>query len=318
MQHEPQKTIRVEIVTPVHNRREITLQCLRSLSRIDSTGLDIHIVIVDDGSTDGTSAAIRDQFPDVEVVEGDGSLWFTEGTNVGMRAALEHDPKYLLLINDDSVFDSRFLINLVETAESHPRSVVGPLLLLWDQPHKLFQTAPVWDTWGGGWRHWYQQTVWTVPDRPFRVDIIVGNCVLVPAAAVRECGLMDARRFPSFGDAEYTPRLKRAGWDLLIDPRARVFCMPNTVFPSARRLGLVRLLKALFFDLKDVHNLRRRFFANWCAAPSRAAAVTAFIAFLVRIPLGKSIETAKWIDAQTEPPLAETFRGRMVDEAPAE
>ena len=54
---------RVELVTPVHNRRDITLQCLRSLSRIDRTGLDIHITVVDDGSTDGTGDAIREQFP---------------------------------------------------------------------------------------------------------------------------------------------------------------------------------------------------------------------------------------------------------------
>src|SRR5436190_255750 len=102
MSREP---IRVGIVAPVHNRREITLQCLKSLSRIDSAGLDVHAVIVDDGSTDGTSDGIREQFPSVELIEGDGNLWFTEGTNVGIRAALKHDPKYLLLINDDEVFD---------------------------------------------------------------------------------------------------------------------------------------------------------------------------------------------------------------------
>src|SRR5437868_1085131 len=120
MRREP---IRVEIVAPVHNRREITLQCLRSLSRIDRTGLDVNIFIVDDGSTDGTSEAIREQFPSVKLIQGDGNLWFTEGTNTGVRAALKHDPKYVLLINDDSVFDEHFLVRLVETAETNPRSV---------------------------------------------------------------------------------------------------------------------------------------------------------------------------------------------------
>ena len=296
--------VRVAVVAPVHNRKEITLQCLRSLSRIESDGLDIHIVIVDDGSTDGTSEAIREQFPSVEVIQGDGTLWFTEGTNVGVRAGLKHDPKYVLLMNDDSVFDSRFLTALVETAEANPHSVVGPLLLLWDQPHKVFQTSPVWDTWRGGWRHWHQQTVWTVPNRPWNVDLIVGNCVLVPAAAIEKCGLMDSRHFPNFGDAEYTPRLKHHGWRLLIDPRARVFCQPNTEFPRIRTRSFGRIVKALLLDLKDPYNLRWRFFSHWYTAPNRLAAVAAFTSFLVRMPFRRSNESYQ---APAEKPLADLF-----------
>ena len=173
--------IRVEIVAPVHNRKDITLKCLKSLSRLNTTGLDVHVVIVDDGSSDGTSEAIAAQFPEVEVVQGDGNLWYTEGTNVGVRAGLKHDPAFVLMINDDAVFDQDFLVFMVETARKHERSIVGSLLMLWDTPHKLFQIAPVWDTWYGDWRHWSQQTVWTVPNKPWNVDLIVGNCVLVPS-----------------------------------------------------------------------------------------------------------------------------------------
>jgi GT2 family glycosyltransferase len=59
--------------------------------------------------------------------------------------------------------------------------------------------------------HWFHQTVWTVPEKPWRVDLIVGNCVLVPTEAIKEVGLMDSKRYPNFGDAEYTPRLRRKG-----------------------------------------------------------------------------------------------------------
>ena len=305
--------ISVAVVTPVHNRREITLQCLKSLSRIKAKGLQVKTIVVDDGSTDGTGEAIAAEFPDIEVIRANGDLWFTEGTNVGVRRALESGPKYILMMNDDQVFDEDFLKYLVETAEANPRSVVGPLLLLWDQPHRLFQVAPTWNTWLGGWQHWYQQTVWTVPDRPWEVDLIVGNCVLVPADAIRECGLMNSKRYPNFGDAEYTPRLKRSGWKLLIDPRSRVFCQPNAIPPRVRKKGLRTLFNDLVIDLKNVHNLRRRWYSYVDSAPSKLAGAAGFASFLVRAATGSSPESPAFTKNRVEPPLRKTFSSTTID-----
>jgi GT2 family glycosyltransferase len=302
--------IRVEIVAPVHNRKDITLQCLQSLSRLDTTGLDVRVVIVDDGSTDGTSEAIRLKFPGVEVVQGSGDLWYTEGTNVGVRAALKRDPDFILMINDDAVFDSGFLRHMVETALRHKRSIVGSLLLLWDTPHRLFQVAPVWDTWRGDWRHWIEQTVWTIPRKPWKVDLIVGNCVLVPAEAFREGGLMDSKRYPNFGDAEFTPRLKRLGWELLIDPRARVFCQPNAIPPRVRSMGLKKMYSTLITDLGSGHNLRRRFHAYIYGAPSKFRGFLGFIVFLFRSALNRG----SFKKSEGEEPLSKTFASAVVDD----
>jgi len=304
--------IRVEVVFPVHNRRELTLQCLRSLARIDSEGLDVHTVMVDDGSTDGTSEAIEKEFPEVEIIRADGSLWFTEGTNVAVRAALKHNPDYVLMMNDDQIFDSKFLKVMVETAEKYPRSVVGSLLLLWDAPHKLFQVSPRWETLSGGWRHWSHQTVWTVPEKPWEVGIIVGNCLLVPVKAIEEGGLMDSKRFPNFGDAEYTPRLRKKGWRLLIEPRARVFCQPNNIPAKIVRMSLKEKFDALFVNLGNPHNLRRRLYASWYTAPTRLHGLAAFFVFHIRILLKINAEATTWGEKQKEKPIAEMFAHGIV------
>ncbi len=305
-----ERLIKVAIVTPVYNRREITMNCLRSLSRIESEGLDVSVFIVDDGSSDGTSGAIAAEFPGVHVIQGTGDLWFTEGTNVGVREAMRHDPDYVLMINDDAVFDQSFLKNMVETAEANERSIVGSLLLLWDTPHRLFQVAPLWDVWSGGWKHWYEQTVWTIPKVPWQVDLIVGNCVLVPAEAIRQHGLMDSRRFPNFGDAEYTPRLKKAGWKLLIDPSARVFCQPNTPPKRLSKVPFREKFRMLVTDLGHPHNLRRRFYAGFYGAPNRFEGVLSFFVFLARAATGSSPES-EGNSYENEPDLADTFRDRV-------
>lgn len=296
---------KVEIVFPCFNRREITLQCLRSLSRIDKTGLGVHVVVVDDGSTDGTGDAMRAEFPEVEIFNGDGNLWFTAGTNRGIEAALKHKPDYVLCINDDEIFERNFLRQMVETAEANPRVVVGALLVLWDDMKTVFQVAPRWKTWRGGWRHYTQQSIDTVPDEPFEVGIIVGNCVLVPAAAIRECGLMDEKNFINFGDAEWTPRMKRLGWKLLIEPRAHVFCQPNAPTKPLRELSWREIYQTLWANKGKLQNLRVQFRCFLASAPSKPEAITAFAIHVAKLGLQS---TGLWREKEiSEKPLAEEF-----------
>ncbi len=313
MNNKSKKSKRVEIITPVHNRRDITLQCLKSLERINRDDLDIHIIIVDDGSTDGTAEAVKENYPNVEIVRGDGNLWFTAGMNRGIEKALEYNPDYILTINDDEVFDANFLQYLIGTAKKYPHSVVGSLLLLWDQPHKVFQVSPKWETFSGGFRHWRKQTVWTVPDNPWEVEIIVGNCVLFPVEAIKECGLMNEKRFPHFGDAEYTPRMRKKGWKLLIEPRSRVFCQPNDPPPSLRSMPVKKAFNKLFIDLGNAHSLRRRLNANLDGASNRLEGLTAFSMFFVRYLAGKNIE-GNWAETIKEIPLKETFADKILSD----
>lgn len=307
------KLTKIAVVTPVHNRREMTIECLRSLSAINSDGLDVHVIVVDDGSTDGTSEAIANEFPGVEVIDGNGELWFTEGTNVGVRAAFKGSPDFIVMMNDDQIFDADFLVSAVRTAKENPRSVVGSLLILWDDRKTLFQVSPQWNTWQGGWRHWYRQTIDTIPNRPWHVDLIVGNCLLVPSDAFRECGLMNSDRYPNFGDAEFTPRLKKRGWKLLIDPGSKVFCQPNAVPPAIRDQSLRNSYRTLIADLKSGPNLRRRLYANLDSAPSRLQGLVAFAIFLVRLALSKTHEKIEYGKNLPEIPLKELFADAVVD-----
>lgn len=307
------KPIRVEIVTPVFNRRDETLECLRSIDRCDASGLALHTIIVDDGSTDGTAEAVAGQFPHVQIVPSSGDLWYTAGANLGMKTALTHDPDYVLLINNDQVFEEKCIRAMVECAERHPKSVVGAILLNRERPNEIFQVSPKWETWKGGFRHWYKQTLATIPNKPWRAEIIVGNCVLIPTEAIRRHGLMNEKRLPQYGDAEFTPRLRRAGWELLIEPRARVFCKPNDVIAGFRKLPFRKKVKKLFGSPTGGYSIQRHFYSSLGGAPNAATGIAAFIIGIVRAAFGRSYESS-WAFSQPEAPLSETFAEAVVDD----
>lgn len=306
------KPIRLAIVSPVHNRRELTLQCLRSLSRIDRTGLEVQVFIVDDGCTDGTREAIVEQFPDVSVVPGTGDLWYTAGTNLGIVAALKHKPDYILCINDDSIFDEKCIVRMIARAEKHERSVIGSLLLLWDTPHRVFQVAPVWKTWQGGWQHWYQQTIWTVPSVPWEVDVIVGNCVLYPAAVFEEVGLMRPQVSAQYGDAEFTTRLKKNGWRLMIEPSARVFCQPNYEHVSITTRPLRDQIDLLFRKRSSGMNIAHQLRLSIHTAPTKIAGLAAFAAFYARVARRKLFGSNG--QAAAEGNLSDHFAANVIKE----
>ena len=274
--------IKVEIVIPVFNRRDTTLQALQSLSRVNTVGLSVHLIIVDDGSTDGTSEAIRKAFPDVQIIAGDGTLHYAAGTNRGISEAETRSADYIVIANDDSVFHEEFLQRLVNTAKKNPRSIVGALLLLWDQPHRVFQVDFRWKTLRGGWQQADRSSFFDLPSKPFEVEGLAGNCVLIPADAVRQCGLMDEVRFPhGWGDIQYFVRMRKAGWRLLVDPRAYVWCEPNTNPAPLHTLGLRKTLRVLFRDRRHPLNLQRQFIARWESAPNKVAAIGAYAAYLL-------------------------------------
>jgi GT2 family glycosyltransferase len=277
--------IKVAIVTPVHNRKNLTLLCLRSLHAADHSGLAIHIIVVDNGSTDGTSEAIHQQFPAVEIVAGDANFWYTAGTNRGIQAALLRKPDYILAINDDQVFHAQALQRLVLCAQQNRKAVIGALLLDWDHPENVMATGGRWDTWYGGWRHPRTLTVKNAPRDRWEVELIVGNCVLYPVEAIAQVGLMNEKAIPMYGDAEYTPRMRRAGWTLMIEPRSYVWCQPNTVSPSLRRLPIRKALSALIFDQMNSNNLIVGSRVYWLEAPSHIMGLVAYFIRIVRLAL---------------------------------
>src|SRR5687768_12144601 len=103
----------LQIILPVHNRRETTLQILRHLQKQSFT--QWRLILVDDGSTDGTAEHARELLPSITVVKGSGNLWWAGGLQAGIDLLKKEKTSHedlVLFLNDDQTFDEDFLSRL--------------------------------------------------------------------------------------------------------------------------------------------------------------------------------------------------------------
>ncbi len=246
----------VAAVVPVHNGRELTLTLLASLERVTYPALEI--IVVDDGSTDGTAEAVADRFPRVRVVTGDGTLWWSGGINAGVGEALSRGAAFILTINNDIVVEPGFLEPLLESAGRTPRSIVTSKIH--DQSDRSAVSS------FGGTIDWLVGEIRDVTSRRDRCDFtalrscdwVNGSSTLIPAVVFREVGLLDEKGCPQYhGDAEFCLRARQHGYRLLADPRSVVY--RRTEVSTGNRALDTDNLRSLFRSVRSPFYFR----ANW-------------------------------------------------------
>ena len=206
----------VYILIPVHNRKEITLACLKCLKESGDL-LCYHIVVVDDGSTDGTSAAIHTLYPEVILLQGDGTLWWTGAILKGMEYAISKGSDYIIWLNDDCLPQSSSIETLLNACENNPLSIVGGQSL---DPDTLESS------YGGLIRTKSQVLpVHASKGECINCDALNGNFVCIPSDLVKSIGYPDYRRFSHYhGDAAYTYSAKLKGCQIIVIGQAIALC----------------------------------------------------------------------------------------------
>ena len=212
------------------NRRDKTVACLRALGA--SEGLDsvvLRAVLVDDGSSDGTAQAVREEFPWVEIVVSDGSLYWCRGMHLAFATAMATGFDHYLWLNDDTMLKPDALSGMLRCEAELRERIAAPVIIVGSTADPL-TGAP---TYGGERR----------PSRlrPFsvravaptevaqRCDTLTGNVVLVPALAARRVGNLDSAFEHAMADTDYGLRAVRRGVQLWVAPRVQGTCAHNPV-----------------------------------------------------------------------------------------
>jgi GT2 family glycosyltransferase len=225
MTPDAQRTIAV--LMTCYNRRETTLACLAQLAGQElPPNARVRNFLVDDGCTDGTGSAVRTAYPEAEVLEGDGTLFWCNGMRVAWEAAAKHSPSAYLWLNDDVSLEPDAVARLLrvlddtEVRQGVPAIVIGACR----DPHSG-QTS-----YGG------QKRLGTHPARlrlldpgteAIPCDTFNGNIVLVSSATYRRIGGLRKFRH-TMGDIDYGLRARQHGCAVVLAPGYIGTCAINT------------------------------------------------------------------------------------------
>lgn len=207
--------MKIAVLITCHNRKAKTLACLDALSQNAlPASWELHVILVDDGSTDGTSEAVRQRFPSVEIIHGDGNLYWNKGMHRAFARAMEIGFDAYLWLNDDTVLDpDAFLLlsSAIDSALPDEVIVVGAI----SDPDSCYTTY-------GGLRDVaprfrpFLATLLDPIDRPQDVDVMNGNVVLIPNGVARKIGNLDPVFEHGMGDTDYSKRARKLGIRLLL------------------------------------------------------------------------------------------------------
>lgn len=217
--------MKIAILITCFNRCELTLACLEQLYLQD---LPFDVYLTDDGSTDGTLAAVEANYPEVKILHGDGNLFWGGGTRLAFAQALQADYDYYIWLNDDALLKPNALRILLDTHQQ---------LILQGEPNSIvvgsMQDPITKNTSYGG----FVEYSW----RPLKFKLINpssaiqecqtinGNLVLIPRSVAKIVGNLDPALPHMMGDFDYGLRARKLGCSIYLAPGYLGTCPRNTI-----------------------------------------------------------------------------------------
>lgn len=225
-----------------YNTKDFLRNCLNSIYQY-TRGIKFEVILVDNGSTDGSIEMLRQEFPQVKLIENRENLGFARANN---QAIKKSKGKYLLLFNPDSVFRANSLNKMIKFMDDHPEiGIVGCKIFNADgtiQPSnssfpnvfteflRVFQLKrmissvklrkKIGEKWGkllGLTLREYFRVYWD-SERMREVDWVTGACLLVRREAIEEVGLLDENFFMYYEDTDWCYRMRKRGWKVFYYP----------------------------------------------------------------------------------------------------
>jgi GT2 family glycosyltransferase len=218
------KTLTVIVLS--WNGRDLTRDTLASLAECRvPADWKLHVLVVDNASTDDSPRMVREEFPQVELLALAENRRFAGGNNAGIQRALEAGADAIMLLNNDVVADPKLLEKLIAALEEDPQAAAAAPLIYFAPP-----TDRIWYA-GGRCEPWLahssHRAIRQRDHGQFRsveeTGYLTGCCLMAKADAWKRVGLLDERYFIYAEDADWSLRAREAGFRLKFVPTARLW-----------------------------------------------------------------------------------------------
>jgi GT2 family glycosyltransferase len=241
----------LSIVLVCWNNKDYLEPCLNSLY-----GAGLHssfdVLVVDNGSKDGSQAMLREKFPQVRIIQNDDNLGLGKASNQGIEAS---NGKFVLLLNNDTIVNGSSIDAMVEFLEAHPETgAVGGRLLNPDGTVQscyynfstLLEEFLVATRIGEYFRKGYPSNITEMQVKP--VDWLCSACLMLRRSALDQVGLLDESYFIYGDEVDLQYRLKEAGWKISYLPDSDTIHYGGRSLDRWRRRKLVYRGKMLFYQ----------------------------------------------------------------------
>lgn len=222
--------MKIVAVMACHNRRRKTLECLqRFFEQARGPEVELGVVLLDDGSTDGTAEAVMDKFPHTVVLSGDGNHFWCGGMRLAWARAAECDPDHYLLLNDDTMLDPQALEELMALVGSASTEVIGVASIRDPDSGRA--------SYGG-----ISEGGHPMPPtgRAEACATFNANAVLVPRGVWQKLGIFHDAYTHGMGDFDYGYEAGRHGVQILQTPNFVGSCPRNSIKGTWRDRSLGR------------------------------------------------------------------------------
>jgi GT2 family glycosyltransferase len=209
--------VRACVIVPNWNGGESLKDCLNSLQ---AQSFKPHIIVVDNGSADGSVDFIKQHYPSIELIEHKANKGYAGGVNPGFKRAIELGVAYAAPFNNDAVADQHWLEKLVAHLDKHSALGIAACKLLSADGKKIDSTGDYYTNWGLPYPRGRGESDIYAYDSQTELFAASGGASLYRIKMLKEIGLFDEDFFAYYEDVDLSFRAQLAGWKVGYVPAA--------------------------------------------------------------------------------------------------